>query len=152
MLCQFLLYSEVEFPVLYGRFSLVIYFIHISAYMSGLFHNFSWGVHHHNHHDLLLPSVECCYLTHVFTLLSLGPHLMECIILQYFPEKKDAWEVNTLRSYVSGHLYRILTFDGGLVGYRIQLPLTILESCFLTCSLPPSVAVDRTGTTLIFWP
>ena len=25
--------SEVEFPVLYGRFSLVIYFIHISVYM-----------------------------------------------------------------------------------------------------------------------
>ena len=34
MLHQFLLYSEVEFPVLYSRFSLVIYFIHITVYMS----------------------------------------------------------------------------------------------------------------------
>ena len=34
MLCYFLLYSKVEFPVLYIMFSLVIYFIHISVYMS----------------------------------------------------------------------------------------------------------------------
>ena len=34
MLYQFLLYSEVEFPVLYSRFLLVIYFIHISVCMS----------------------------------------------------------------------------------------------------------------------
>ena len=33
MLCQFLLYRKVEFPVLYSRFSLVIYFIHVSVYM-----------------------------------------------------------------------------------------------------------------------
>ena len=32
--CQFLLYREVEFPVLYGRFLLVIYFTHISVYMT----------------------------------------------------------------------------------------------------------------------
>ena len=34
MLCKFLLYSEVEFPVLYSRFSLVIYFIHVGVYIS----------------------------------------------------------------------------------------------------------------------
>ena len=34
MLCQFLMYSEVELPVLYSRLLLVIYFIHISVYMS----------------------------------------------------------------------------------------------------------------------
>ena len=34
MLCQSLLYSEMEFPVLYRRFLLVICFIHISVYMS----------------------------------------------------------------------------------------------------------------------
>ena len=34
MLCYFLLYSEVEFPVLYSMFLLLNYFIHISVYMS----------------------------------------------------------------------------------------------------------------------
>ena len=34
MLCSFLLYSKVEFPVLYSMFLLVTYFIHIRVYMS----------------------------------------------------------------------------------------------------------------------